>query len=247
MVDQRGEFRVALWSRPGRTRTTRPNEDALLARVTSSGVGLFAVADGVGGHANGDRAAAAVVRALDRVTEPELTAPRIRSSVLTTLESVHTRVRGRLKGAASTAAVVSVCERKLRMYNVGDSGAALVDASGSIQHRTIGHGPAHYALEAGVLEHAALLDSKDHHLVSNVIGMDPLTVDVTAPMRLRRTDTLVLASDGVLDNLWWPEIGRIVAAGRLDRAAERLSSAIESRMDEGGKDDDRSFVLVRLR
>lgn len=63
-------------------------------------------------------------------------------------------------------------------------------------------------------------------------------------------DTLLLATDGLLDNVMHTEIIEIVRRGPLDKASTRLAELCSMRMAGGdldvvGKPDDVTFLLVR--
>lgn len=239
-------LRVIVWMRNARSRGGVPGEDALGAWSVGQ-TDLVAVADGVGGSAGGGKASGELMRALAKLNDEQVAGLGPRGSVLNAIEAAHRRIRRRVPGAGSTAIVATITQSHLRLFNTGDSGAGLVSRDGSIRHTTLGHGPAQYAIEAGELDHDKLLEHKEHHIVTNVVGMDPLTIDSTSELTLRKRDTLVLASDGVLDNLSWERIASLVSGGRLASCATHLAAAVEAELDAGGKDDDRCFLLARRR
>ena len=68
---------------------------------------------------------------------------------------------------------------------------------------------------------------------------------------VRARDTVLLASDGLFDNLHTHEIVGVIRKGKLTRAAETLRSRTESRMageqppHRPSKPDDLTFLLYR--
>ena len=77
-----------------------------------------------------------------------------------------------------------------------------------------------------------------------------MRIEVGTPVRLDNLDTVLLASDGLMDNLYVDEIVEVVRKGRLPDAADELARRVAERMtnDSGGepsKPDDLTFVLYR--
>jgi len=107
-------------------------------------------------------------------------------------------------------------------------------------------------VEAGFLDAEQAIYHEDRHLVSNVIGSPEMKIEIGPTIQLAPRDTVVLASDGLVDNLYAEEIVDRIRKGRLDRAADRLAVDARRRMTrpEAGlpsKPDDLTFVLFRRR
>ena len=105
-------------------------------------------------------------------------------------------------------------------------------------------------MEAGVLDAADAMHHEDRHLVSNVIGAPEMRIEIGPSCKLDPRDTLLLASDGLCDNLHIEEIVERVRKGPLIAAADRLVSDARERMSqpqEGqpSKPDDLTFVAFR--
>jgi serine/threonine protein phosphatase PrpC len=78
-----------------------------------------------------------------------------------------------------------------------------------------------------------------------------MRIDVGLPIELARRDTLLLASDGLTDNLHTDEIVGTVRTGPLGQTTRRLAERALGRMvsgsqDEPSKPDDLTFVIFRL-
>ncbi len=54
---------------------------------------------------------------------------------------------------------------------------------------------------------------EERHLVSNVVGTDDMRIELGPPLKLARYDTVLLASDGLLDNLYTDEIVELIRKG----------------------------------
>jgi serine/threonine protein phosphatase PrpC len=105
-------------------------------------------------------------------------------------------------------------------------------------------------MEAGVLDGDQAIHHEDRHLVSNVVGAADMRIEMGPIVRLRARDTVLLATDGLFDNLYQPEIITGIRCGRLDRAAAALATAARARMTDPeveapSKPDDLTFVIFR--
>ena len=122
---------------------------------------------------------------------------------------------------------------------------------GKVKFRNIAHSPTGYAVEAGVLDDADAVHHVERNLVSNVVGDPDMRIEIGPSLTLARRDTLVVASDGLADNLYGKEIVDLVRTGDLDEAGDALATRARARMlepaaGEPHHPDDLSFVLYRL-
>lgn len=240
-----GEVAVLTRRSPGKTAT---NQDAVLVLPVGSDRLVLAVADGMGGHADGEKAARtcleAVARHLDGAVAP------LRHAILDGIESGHRAVFGLPSDAGTTLILTEIGPDHVRCYHVGDSSALLTGQRGKLKLQTVAHSPTGYAVEAGLLDEEEALAHADRHLVLNAIGLDGMHIELGAQHALAKRDTLVLASDGLTDNLSTDEIIEAVRKGSLKHAAGRLADVATERMsgaevDRPSKPDDLTLVVFR--
>jgi len=84
-----------------------------------------------------------------------------------------------------------------------------------------------------------------------VLGYADMHVSIGTPVKLAQFDTLLIASDGLFDNLQKGEITEIIRKGSLPRCSQALIAAATGRMESAragqpSKYDDLSFILFRL-
>jgi serine/threonine protein phosphatase PrpC len=84
-----------------------------------------------------------------------------------------------------------------------------------------------------------------------MVGSAEMRIEVGSPIRLAPRDTVLLATDGLLDNLSLQEIVDGIRTGPLAKVHLRLAQTCQQRMREpdGGhpsKPDDVTFLLFRL-
>lgn len=230
--------------RPGKE---TPNEDSVLVAEKDDAV-LLVVADGAGGMRGGAEASRIAVETLcEAFVEGE---GNDRSRVVDGIERAHRRIGALGIGAGTTVAAALVRDGRVRTIHAGDSLVLVCGQRGRRKALTVPHSPVGQLLEMGIIDEEQALAHRDLHVVNNLVGVGTMHVEVGSRRRLAPRDTVVVASDGLFDNLYLSEIIGIVRAGPLDKAARRLADAALARMrgkreDTPSKPDDLSFVLFR--
>lgn len=228
-----------------------PNEDAAALIDAGPGQMVLAVADGLGGQPGGDQASALALRALrDAVHTARDRPTSLREAILAGFDHANDAVSGLGNGSATTLVAVEVEGNTVRSYHVGDSGVLVFGGRGKVKMETIPHSPVGYAVEAGVLTAREAIEHEDRHIVSNVVGDPAMHVGMSSPLRLLPRDTVVLASDGLFDNLHVDEIVKYLRRGPLQKGVQAVTTACARRMKEPregrpSKPDDMTLIAFR--
>jgi len=228
------------------------NEDSAAVIQLGDDSLVLAVADGVGGSVAGREASNATMRTLSKVLTklPDET-PQLRPAILDAVEEANKAVLGLARGAATTLVVAQLDATRLRSYHVGDSELLAVGQRGRIKQRVVPHSPTGFAVEAGLLDENEAVQHEQRHVLFNVIGSTDMRVEVGPALQLAVHDTVLLASDGLFDNLYIDEIVDTIRSGPLTGAADRLVERVQARMqgadaaDQPCKPDDLTIVLFR--
>lgn len=245
-----GRFRVGIHSarRPGKS---GPNEDGALCLGLSDGSLVIAVADGMGGHAAGEQAAATALHAIEAAVRDALAQGRgLRAGVVDGIDAAHAAVQA-LQGDGGTTLVAATIEgQEVRTIHVGDAAAVLMTGQGRPVHTTASHSPVGYALEAGLLDEDEAIVHVDRHLVSNAVGLGPMKIELGPVLDWRPRHTLVLGSDGLFDNLRLDEITTLARKGPVRDVTGRLADLARVRMGSStaglpSKPDDLTFLVIR--
>jgi serine/threonine protein phosphatase PrpC len=244
-----GGGRAAVFSRRKPEREG-PNEDTAALFWTAPDEAVLAVADGAGGLPGGHRAAVIAVQTLQAQLRQVAPGESPRAAVLDAFERANQAILDLGTGAATTLAVAQVSGRTLRCYHAGDSALLVTGQRGKIKLITVSHAPVSYAVESGMLDERDALHHEDRNLVSNFVGSPKMSIDVGPVLELAPRDTVVLASDGVFDNLHTGEIVACVRRGCLVAVAGQLAGLCGRRMSEPragqpSKPDDLTFILFR--
>lgn len=230
-----------------------PNEDAAALIPCNESSGILVVADGLGGLRAGELASGLAVRAIkEAVGEAAHHDLGLRDAVLNGIEGANRSISSLGIGAATTLAVVEIQGRTVRPYHVGDTMILVVGRKGKVKLQTVSHSPVGYALEAGFLNEDEAMNHEERHLVSNITGTPDMRIEMGSTIRLAPRDTLLLASDGLFDNLHIEEIIENMRKGPLPGVVRVLAEMCRRRMqggEEGApcKPDDLTFILFRSR
>ena len=226
------------------------NEDAAGVALCGEQCGVLVVADGMGGAVAGEQAARLAVETVCAATRACDDPSRLRAAVLDGIETANERIRSLRLGAGCTLAVVELQGGVARPYHVGDAAILVVGQRGKIKLQTVSHSPVGMAVEAGVLDDADAMHHEDRHIVSNAVGCEEMRIEIGPPIRLAPRDTVLLASDGLFDNLHVAEIVQTIRKGPLVKTVAQLVELSQRRMTnprvaEPSKPDDLTVIAYR--
>jgi len=227
------------------------NEDTVAVIPYGPGAAVLVVADGAGGLPAGKRASLTAVTTLAASLQTAMDKTMLlRTAILNGIEAANEAVLGLANGSATTMTVVTIEGLVARSYQIGDSEALVVGQRGLIKLQTTAHSPTGFAVEAGFLDERDALHHEDRHLVSNFLGTSDMRIDVGAGVELRPRDTVLVASDGLTDNVHLDETVGFVRKGQLTESARSVVNLASQRMtaEKGGKPckpDDLSLILFR--
>jgi serine/threonine protein phosphatase PrpC len=248
-VDVAGGRAVALSRKdPGKQ---SENEDTAAVIPYGPGAAVLVVADGAGGLPAGKRASLTAVTTLAASLQTAMDKTMLlRTAILNGIEAANEAVLALANGCATTMTVITIEGLIARSYQIGDSEALVVGQRGLVKLQTTAHSPTGFAVEAGFLDEREALHHEDRHLVSNFLGTTDMRIDVGAGVELRPRDTVLVASDGLTDNVHLDEIIEHIRKGDLAESAATLVELAEQRMSgaasgQPSKPDDLSLIMFR--
>jgi len=227
------------------------NEDSVAAIPYGPDAVVLVVADGAGGLPAGRRASQTAVRSLEASLNVAMSETMLlRTAILNGIDAANAAVLELGNGSATTLTVVTIEGQIARSYQIGDSEAIVIGQRGRIRAQTMAHSPTGFAVEAGMLDQRAALHHKERHLVSNFIGTADMRIDMGAGIKLNPRDTVLLASDGLTDNVHVHEITELVRKGPMTDAVNSMIALARRRMTvetihQPSKPDDLSVILFR--
>ena len=219
----------------------RRNEDAFLDRPA---VGLWAVADGMGGHEAGDYASTRIVASLSEVVPPA-DLDGFANACETRLRAVDAELRARAAThgpattIASTVVVLLADEHGFVCLWAGDSRIYLW-RDGELSRLTTDHSKVQEMVDAGLLPPEAAANHPHSNIVTRAIGGGRLEFG-----RLREPlepgGRFLLCSDGLTNMVTDPEIARELSGAAVSAdAARRLLDLVLAR----GAHDNVTVVVV---
>ena len=239
---------------PGLRRTQ--NEDSYCARPE---LGLFVVADGMGGHAAGEVASRLAVEAIASVVETttglsaqdtwpipfDTSVSRDGNRLRAGFDLANRRIAERmaeaseLRGMATTAVAVLLADKATALAHVGDSRAYLF-RDASLTRLTRDHSWVEEQVQAGMLSESAAREHPWRNIVTRALaGGETLDVEVAEPV-LKPGDRLLLCSDGLPSVLTDPDISKIVSGTDRSGVCDELVRLVNER---GGPDNVTILVL----
>lgn len=190
------------------------NEDALLDRPE---IGLWAVADGAGGHGAGDVASSAIIAALQTIP-PGLSAAELLAQVRLKLITVHSDLqeeaerRGPGRIVASTVVVMLARGDHFAMLWAGDSRGYLL-RGGVLQRVTRDHSLVQELVDQGSLREEEAESHPQANVITRAVGAHgELELDKVSG-RIMEGDRYLLCTDGLFKTIPEAEIGAMLSNG----------------------------------
>lgn len=216
-------------------------------------VGIYAVADGMGGHHDGEVASRMAVNTavrgfIDQITEAsgKVADAYIRwleRAVQTTHRAVHTRNEAEENDMGTTLVMAVVVGKHAYIANVGDSRAYLITREGDIQQITEDQTMLKELVSRGVMSEEEATRHPYGSLLSNAIGLGQQVEVDTFVTEFSGDGFLLLCSDGLTRELSDTRIREIVVnAASPQDACDHLVSAA----NEAGGRDNIAVVLIQF-
>jgi serine/threonine protein phosphatase PrpC len=217
------------------------NEDAFLDR---SELGLWAVADGMGGHVAGDFASARIVTALGEIPSPG-SLSELADACVARLRDVDAELRagaaklGPAAVIASTVVVLLADETEFACLWAGDSRLYRC-RDRKLKRLTTDHSRVQELVDAGLLSRDAAAKHPESNIVTRAIGGGRLEFGrVHGP--LQPGDRFLLCSDGLTNMAADSEIAQELASSASSAATcERLLALVLAR----GAVDNVAIIVV---
>jgi serine/threonine protein phosphatase PrpC len=236
-------LRTAACTHVGMHRAENQDRHALV-----SDLGLFLVADGMGGHQAGQVASQvaceAAIRAIDALQGGSVSpAERLRHAVHSANREIFnaSQEKTELSGMGTTFVGILFDGERLALAHVGDSRAYLF-RQGRLRALTEDHSIVGELLRRQEISEADAREHPHRHVLTRALGVRTSTEPDLAEMTPQASDVFVLCSDGLTGHVSDEEIGL-----QLDREAdlEIVAQGLVEAANHAGGLDNITVVLVR--
>jgi PPM family protein phosphatase len=223
------------------------NEDSIL---DLSDRGVFAVADGMGGHAAGEVASGIAVESLIDVWPDGGPVAEPVDPLSRTIVQANTEIRRRSQteldkrgmGTTLTAMAIEAAGDRGLIAHVGDSRAYRF-RDGTLEQLTKDHTWVQERVDAGVLSAGNARNHPYSSILTRVLGTEEEVEPDMIALTLQAGDLYLLCSDGLSGMV---EDERIAGVLGADASIEDKSQQLIRAAHEGGGQDNVSAVLVRI-
>jgi serine/threonine protein phosphatase PrpC len=234
-------FRSASRTHAGTVRTT--NEDALFV---SDDLGLWAVSDGMGGHAGGGIASASIVDTLHLLADRPASSP-LEHRARTALCDANAELCRRNEAAmppsdmGATVALLGIEGAGFFCLWAGDSRIYRIRGAEAAQ-LTRDHRYVQDLIDAGTLSESEAARHPRRNVITRAVGIARDIEFDRCDGEVREGDIFLLATDGVSGICTAQDISAAALAQPLEQAADDLAALCLKR----GAPDNFAFVFVRV-
>jgi protein phosphatase len=258
---QRGHIIYGQSSDQGMVRSN--NQDAAISYLFTSDTvdeltdfGIFIVADGMGGHQEGEKASALAARVvanemLSRIFLPiirgtninDADQPTIVEALQDAVRLANQRIRDELEGSGTTLTAVVVRGDSAHIAHVGDSRAYWITRKGMMEKLTRDHSVVERLKELGQLTDEEVEVHEQRNVLYRALGQghDDVEPDIFR-QRLHANSSLLICSDGLWNMVKSEEMSEIVInTADPQEACEKLIA----RANTHGGTDNITAILIK--
>jgi PPM family protein phosphatase len=237
------------------------NEDSLLLINTllanngdQTPVGLYIVADGMGGHKHGEMASGLAVRSVANLILRKiflsLIAPRpappqesIQEILESSVQEAHRTIMKEAPGSGTTMTAVLLLDKHMSIAHVGDSRAYLIANDGSMQLLTRDHSLVMRMMELGQLTAEEASVHPQRNVLYKALGQgEPFTPDITS-MPIPETGQVLICSDGLWGVVPEEQISHLILTAPNPQVACQV---LVDAANEAGGPDNITAILIHL-
>lgn len=217
-------------------------------------MGLFMVADGMGGHMHGEMASSLAIQAtsgslLNSIFNPaqgcsaDLSDEEVREALTNAVQSAQDAVLAQVEGGGTTLTLALVLDKTLHFAHVGDSRLYLTSATKPLQALTLDHSLVQHLVELGQISKDDALEHPQRNVLFRALGQPEGFKTDIGHVQLAEPCTLLLCSDGL-----WGLVDQETLSKRINEGGdyeEMVNELVEMANSAGGTDNI-SAILVRI-
>ena len=216
------------------------NEDSFIAQAP-----LFAVADGMGGHAAGDFASAAVVtRLAEHGGKPVIATSDIDASLHRAVQDMGRGAGVTDEGSGTTVTGIALGiisdEPTWIVYNIGDSRVYRL-VGGVLEQLTTDHSIVQELVDAGQITREEADTHPHSNVITRAVGFHEAPIPDYRAIAIEPGMRLLVCSDGLTKELTSYGIRHFLVAN--DRAEKAAAQLVDAALGNGGRDNITVIVI----
>ncbi|WAW14230.1 Stp1/IreP family PP2C-type Ser/Thr phosphatase [Peptostreptococcus equinus] len=210
-------------------------------------VGVFAIADGMGGHNKGEVASQLAV---DNIIEffnnnfdnnEEIKTEYLDDLIIQAYNTVNNLIYDKAQddatydGMGTTLTMAIVYENKAYIANVGDSRCYLYKGAGKLEKITVDHSIVEEYVKANIITEEEARIHPDRNKITRAVGTEPVVIVDVFTVELEEGNKLLLATDGLTGAVEKYRIENVLSMdSELNDIADNL---VELANEQSGKDN----------
>lgn len=235
------------------------NEDALFTFISReddphgfSALGLFIVADGMGGHVNGELASKTAIETVKTDLMNCLIEPLLSNKAKAEVSFVETAINqaillaqdavlSKAQGSGTTLTLLFIADTMAYYGHVGDSRLYANTRSEGLRCLTVDHSLVRRLVDLGQIESSAAREHPQRNILFRALGQgDGFKVDL-GNMKLTEATVFLLCSDGLWSLVEQNSLARYLRPGRQN--ADTASRLVALANEAGGTDNISAIVI----
>jgi protein phosphatase len=226
----------------------------LVSNNSNQSIGVYAVADGMGGHKNGDLASKIAIQTvyiefvknnLDLMSGTDIVfrTSHIENILGSCTLSAHKRVSEEVPGGGTTLTIGVIFQDQVVIAHIGDSRAYFVDAKGDLKLLTRDHSIVSRMQELGKLTEEQAAAHPQRNVLYRALGQIEYTEPDLYSYSLLDSSNLLICSDGLWGIISEKQISTLITESQTPQIA--CTKLIEAANRAGGPDNI-SAIVVRF-
>jgi protein phosphatase len=231
--------------RSDRGRIRPHNEDSLLVSTED---GLFAVADGMGGHNAGEVASRLAIEAVGEVLAfARRGETPVEALLRRTVEEANRRISEKAganldyEGMGTTLIVGVIDDGRLWIAHVGDSRAYLL-RDGQLRQMTTDHSLVNELVRLGIISRDSAASDKRRNVVTRALGSGMTVTPDLIEQKLEPGDVVLLCTDGL--NTMVPDESIAATIVRTGKDPQKICEELVAAANAAGGEDNVTVVVA---
>ncbi|MBK5240718.1 Stp1/IreP family PP2C-type Ser/Thr phosphatase [Clostridium sp.] len=228
---------LGILSDVGNVRKT--NEDSV-GYFEGDDIGIYAVADGMGGHNAGEVASELAINIIIEYIKDNHSTLDMKKVISEAIKSANDKIYDMasrddsLKGMGTTITMCLIKQSKMVVANVGDSSCYIVDNKRKLVKITRDHSLVQQLLDNGSITEEKARNHPNKNIITRALGtnesveVDLFDVDLTSVIKC------ILCTDGLSNEVTYSEMFNIITENDNDSSCKLLVDLSKSR---GGRDN----------